>query len=105
MTWFRKLRSAIQIALVISIFWTTVLVLFRAGVGFSLDALTVAEFTDWFSSQIVESLAIGFLLGLLFAAGLVFSRRMNCAPPAAPSWFVPEAETRSLAPATPSSRS
>lgn len=81
MTWFRKLRSAIQIALVISIFWATVLVLFRAGVGFSFDALTVAEFTDWFGSQIVEILATGFLLGLLFAAGLVFSRHPQRAQP------------------------
>ena len=75
MTWFRRIRAGLKIALVVSLFWTAALILLRAGIGFTLGGLTVALFTEWFTGQILGILASGFALGALFATGLALTRQ------------------------------
>ncbi len=75
MTWFRRLRAGFRIAIIVSLVWTAAFIVLRAGIGFPFGGLTVAQFTEWFTQQIVGILAAGFALGALFATSLALIRR------------------------------
>lgn len=71
----KRLLAGARIALVVSLLWTATIVVLRAGIGFPLGGLTIAQFTEWFTVNILGILGSGFVLGAFFAAGLVLFRR------------------------------
>lgn len=76
----RRSLAGARIALVVSLLWVATIVVLRAGMGFSFGDLSIAEFTGWFSRNVVGLFVSGFILGALFATGLVLTRHPDGEP-------------------------